>query len=165
MLSCVRKLTFRFWVGRVLAFVFLGVLSHCILPSAISYSLTQPSLLPSFSLLSILRGDPDPIHSSLYNTASPLSAMTLRCLCSARSVFSSHAHVYSRPRFMPFSPSSPSFVSLQPIARGEWLTSVWGSCMEDFLIGGEGDEKDKASWTCPDCAAKNDLLPLFLCSV
>lgn len=72
-----------------------------------------PPFLSSFYFpsLFILRGVPDPIHSSLFKTVTPLSAITLHASFSP----TSHPHVFRPPShpnpFFLFHLPPPSFVS------------------------------------------------------
>lgn len=93
------------------------------------------SIKPCLSLsLFILRGVPDPIHSFLFKTVDPLLAITLHAPLSLNIPSPCPPTTLTSPpppppvlSSLPFSRSPPSFVSLQPIARGEWLTSKRGS--------------------------------------
>lgn len=102
-----------------------SISSSCIssIPPCLSLFFSLPlSHLQSFPFLYffILRGVPDPIHSSLFKTVDPLSAITLHApLSQPVAVFSNHfSHTHTHTIPIPFL-STFSFVSLQPIARGE----------------------------------------------
>lgn len=124
------------------------------------------SIKPCLSLsLFILRGVPDPIHSFLFKTVDPLLAITLHAPLSLNipSPCPPTTLTFPPPPLL-FYPLSLSLALLPLLSRSnlspegsDWQASG-GLVKGEFLIGGEGDEKDKASWTCPVCTAKKHSL-------
>lgn len=136
-----------------------------------SYFLLSPFLLfyqalPLSLSLFILRGVPDPIHSFLFKTVDPLLAITLHAPLSLNipSPCPPTTLTFLPPPPLLFYPLSLSLALLPLLSRSnlspegsDWQASG-GLVKGEFLIGGEGDEKDKASWTCPVCTAKKHSL-------